>query len=80
MQNVRNWRIETRVDGVDPRITGPWTKDGGFSMTIYQRRRGASETVAKISGFVDGDKLSLTVRVNDTRGGLPIIATFDTER
>lgn len=78
---VQNWWIETRVEGHNSTVgCGPPSKDGGFFMTIKQRRNGASETAAIISGFVDGDKLSLTVRVNDYCGGLPIVATFHTDR
>lgn len=82
MRSVRNWWIETTVDGAKKTVAaGPKPKDGGFSLTIYQRNEGQSVTAVVISGHADGyGRLWLTVRVNDKDGAAPIVATFDTER
>lgn len=82
-RNVRNFWIDLSVDGRASSVeTGPRSKDGGFSMTIYQRDEGDIVTAAKISGLArsDGSLISLTIRVNDGKGSLPTVAIFDTER
>lgn len=78
---TRNWWISAAIDGRKTEMSGgPQDKDGGFSMTIFQRSEGQGIMVAKISGFATDDgKLSLTVRVNDGVS-LPIVGAFDTDR
>lgn len=47
---VRNWWIDVEIDGRKTRLNGgPVSKDGGFSMTIYQRVEGESVEVVRIA-------------------------------
>ena len=60
----RNFWIELDVDGKKTRVaTGPRSKDGGFSMTIYMRDEGGAETAARIRGEVlwGGGELALNI-------------------
>jgi hypothetical protein len=56
----RNWRIEAKVGGVQ---CANREFDGGFELTVRQRRRGRSEQVLAVRGvtFEDG-RLQLVVR------------------
>ena len=56
-RNVRNFWIDLTVDGRRSRIAaGPAGKNGGFSLVIYQRDKGAIVEMAQIEGAeLDGD-------------------------
>ena len=55
-RNVRNFWVECKIDGQKTRLAGgPRSKDGGFSLTIYQRRRGNVEVAFSIEGRADTD-------------------------
>jgi hypothetical protein len=50
--NVRNFWIEGQIDGRSTRIeAGPQAKDGGFSLTIYQRDKGSVVKAVTIRGW-----------------------------
>lgn len=51
MQNVRNFWIEADIDGRSTRVeTGPQSKDGGFTLTVYQRDKGGVIRAIKVEG------------------------------
>ena len=59
-RNVRNFWIELNIDGRKSRIaTGPVSKDGGFSATIYMRDAGCVERAMVIRGQARPDGLAL---------------------
>ena len=50
---VRNFWIEAAIDGRKTRLRGgPVSKDGGFSLTIYQRSNGGIVRALVIEGMV----------------------------
>jgi hypothetical protein len=52
-RNVRNFWIETRVDGAEPRAMGPKASGGGFTQDILMREKGEpSATVIQLRGRV----------------------------
>jgi hypothetical protein len=57
---VRNFWIEAQIDGrKSPFASGPKRKDGGFSLKIYMRNKGAIETVLRVAGYEDAGRLYL---------------------
>ena len=55
---VRNWWVKAYVDGRAKPVTfGPRGKDGGFGLTIYQRKEGKSMVAGRVYGYVDEDGL-----------------------
>lgn len=61
-RNASNFWIELDVDGRKNVVaTGPRSKDGGFSMTIYMRGEGGVEIAARIYGSARGGSLNLSV-------------------
>ncbi len=77
-QNVRNWWISANVDGKEtPLESGPRAKDGGFTLTIYQRDQGGIVTALTIGGFAFQDG-ALRLSVRDGEGNL--VHSLDTER
>lgn len=51
MRNLKNFWIELLIDGRKTKIsTGPRSKSGGFSMTIFMRDRGKSVKGLVITG------------------------------
>jgi hypothetical protein len=72
-RNVRNWWIETSVDGNAglPKGTGPQAKDGGFTTTIYQRNRGQVTSALRITGREWNGELILEVE-HQTQGIQPL--------
>lgn len=57
---VRNWWITTEIDGRATTLAGgPRSKDGGFTLRIYQRDEGEIDTAAIIEGKIahDGELL-----------------------
>lgn len=68
--SVRNWWIAADIDGKKTELNGgPRSKDGGFSLRIYQRDQGSIITVAKIEGMInwDGD-LILKYEIGEKHG------------
>jgi len=61
---LRNFYIECEIDGRKRRLTdGPRAKDGGFSLTIYQRSNGKKIEALNIRGYVpDEGKLVLELK------------------
>lgn len=62
-RNFRNFWIEWRIDGMrNPISSGPQSKDGGFSLTIFQRQRGAIRKALEVHGLVrDSGHLRLEI-------------------
>jgi len=60
---VRNFWIEGNIDGRKTEMSGgPRTKDGGFSLNIYQRDAGGIVKALRIEGGADdAGNLSLVV-------------------
>lgn len=59
---IRNFWIDVDIDGRKTRLSGgPRNKDGGFSMTIYQRNKGQSVKALEIEGTIADDKLAIYV-------------------
>ena len=55
-RNVRNFWIEGRIDGRESAFEGgPVSKDGGFSLTIYQRNNKNVMTAARLRGYALAD-------------------------
>lgn len=53
-RNVRNFWISTRADGSNAeQATGPKSKDGGFTTSIFQRSKGRVTRVVDIAGAPD---------------------------
>ena len=50
---IQNFYIDCEIDGRESKLTGgPKAKDGGFSLTIYQRSEGKKITALKVAGNV----------------------------
>jgi hypothetical protein len=50
-RNVRNFWIECEVDGRRTKVAlGPQAKDGGFSLTVYQRSDGEVTKALQVQG------------------------------
>ena len=64
-KNVRNFWLSARIDGRNSLLEGgPQSKDGGFSLAIFQRDGGDVREAAIIEGReIDG---VLTLRINRT--------------
>lgn len=55
---VRNFYLEASVDGRKTDVgTGPRAKDGGMNLTVYQRNKGAIETVVSVYCVEEGGQL-----------------------
>ena len=62
-QAVRNFWIETEVDGKQERLaSGPKAKDGGFETTVYVRDHGQVTNALTMRGEANPDG-TLTVRI-----------------
>jgi hypothetical protein len=60
---VRNFWIETKVDGRKTTLTGgPQAKGGGFEQTIYIRQNGGSLPAMRIVGETSADGWLLYLR------------------
>lgn len=58
-RNVRNFWIEADIDGRESTLKGgPQNKEGGFTLTIYQRDEGCITEGVTIIGRVYSDPLS----------------------
>lgn len=83
-RNVRNFWIEVEVDGKRTRIaTGPRAADGGFSMTISQRRKGNVMKAAVITGdwTPDGNlTLAVSLATSESHTALDFVGAVTTER
>lgn len=69
MRNVRNFWIEADVDGRSAKLSsGPAGEDGGFSLVILMREKGAiSDKRVRIKGWVNGGgKIMLDVATENT--------------
>lgn len=68
-QHVRNFWLEGWIDGRTSPVTGgPQSKDGGFSLTVYQRSHGTVAVGLRLRGWVDPDTQSLTVEAETEDG------------
>jgi hypothetical protein len=80
-RNVRNFWAEVRADGKDtPVATGPVSADGGISVTIFQRDKGAVVRAVGIVGQVDNDGAltlyvegGVDVKLSATPGGFKVV-------
>lgn len=55
-RKVRNFWIQARVDGRESRVCGgPRSKDGGLSLTLYQRSRGMVVAALQVNCFARCD-------------------------
>lgn len=69
-RNVRNWWVEGTIDGrAMVKLGGPQAKDGGFTLTVFQRDEGSVKTALRLSGWVDGSGI---LRLDVAQGDLPI--------
>ena len=64
-RNVRNFWIETDIDGANTMSGGPRSKDGGFSANIFIRSNGGVMKAVNISGHADGEHLLLAINSVD---------------
>lgn len=72
-RNVRNFWIDGRIDGRSADLSGgPQSKDGGFSLTIYQRNKGEVMEALRINGRVLSDG-SLKLEAETTDGASAIV-------
>ena len=64
---LKNFYIDCEIDGWKSGLTGgPRAKDGGFSLTIYQRSNGKKIIALEVVGVVRTDgKLQLEILKND---------------
>lgn len=62
-QNVRNFWIETTVDGqrTPPKGQGPQSKDGGFRTVVLMRDDGDVTRVLEMEGYVRNGNLCLRI-------------------
>lgn len=68
-KHVRNFWIETRIDGRQTKdASGPAAKDGGFETTIKIRNKGSVEVALKVVGRVNGAGNLLELDVYDGAG------------
>jgi hypothetical protein len=74
-RNVRNFWIDSSIDGRDSRLSGgPRSKTGGFSLTVYQRANGCVSRTLIIDGFAnDNGELTLSVRNRDDRQNFRVV-------
>lgn len=55
-RRVRNFWLRARVDGRRSALVGgPRAKDGGMSLTLYQRRGGSVAAAVEVSCFAGAD-------------------------
>lgn len=74
---MKNFYITANVDGRKTPISfGPRSKDGGFSLKIYQRSKGEKLVVLEIDGKVDS-KGDLLLFVEPRRGARGIHYLID---
>lgn len=60
---IQNFWIEANIDGKKGSLKGgPKSKDGGFLLTVHQRKDGESVKVIEIEGFV-GKNNQLNTRI-----------------
>lgn len=61
---VRNFWVEANIDGRKTKLAGgPRSKNGGFSLTVFQRSQGSITRALIIDGFANEDgELNLSVR------------------
>jgi hypothetical protein len=80
---VRNFWVSATVDGRKSRVAGgPRGKDGGITLTLYQRQCGAVRTALRIQCHACGDgtlrlevRPTLPHRLDRTSGTLHITTT-----
>ena len=65
-RNVHNFWIELTVDGKKSVATGPYRKDGGFELTIFQRDGGTIIKAHCVIGVVSDDGYLELYTVDDT--------------
>lgn len=63
-RNVRNFYLDCFIDGRQTNLSGgPASKDGGFTLSLFQRDSGAVTTPITITGFASPDgTLMLSVK------------------
>lgn len=70
---MRNWWIVVEIDGRTTTLKGgPRSKEGGFTLTVYQRDKGESIPVVDVEGIALGGgrlKLKIDPRVTMMRHG-----------
>ena len=67
--SIRNFYIEAYIDGRKESLKGgPKSKDGGFSLSVYQRKEGQLERIIEITGFVNGDGILTTHVATQSKG------------
>ena len=71
-RNVRNFWVEGHIDGRASSFSGgPQRRDGGFSMTVYQRDKGSIVTALRVSGRTLSDG-SIVLDVEAPLSELPL--------
>lgn len=67
-RNVRNFWLQAYIDGRTSDVaTGPKNKDGGFTLTIYQRSKGDIVKALTVTGVADSYG-TLVLYVDDENG------------
>ena len=62
---VRNFYVKANIDGRETELAGgPRNKDGGMSITLYQRDKGAITEVIRINCFEEDGQLFTYVRID----------------
>lgn len=79
---TRNWWISGDIDGRKTEMAGgPQAKDGGFTLTIFQRVSGSSVLAVKIEGRANSQGgLTLGMYVPQADGTSGYISILDSER
>ena len=65
---IRNWWIQTMIDGKGTKSTGPTRREDGFSLNVFQREGGESVLAVKIEGFVERQGGQLRLEIRDSEG------------
>ena len=53
-RNVRNFWIETEIDGASKSLEGgPKKKEGGFTTNVFMREKGGVKRVLEITGYIE---------------------------
>ena len=66
---IRNFHIKADIDGrKTPLKGGSKSKDGSFSLSIYQRKDGRPERVIEVTGFADSNGILTTHVASQNKG------------
>lgn len=68
---LRNFWLEARIDGRKTELTGgPRAKEGGISLTIYQRENGSKTEAVKINCYEYKGELTTAITLHGNVVGI----------